>query len=170
LHGTKCDGTDQTLSELVSQIWKEFMHGHFDSLLGLIEHVQALNPDMNFHPDDARYIQHIKSHTPRKVLMSLRELCLYSSRCLDVIKFDIINVYEIHNDLTSRSYFDFIGRAKLSCALSKGLLKIPLSLLQSNVTSDQEIMCGLLTHLICFLDSCETKITAPMSLMFGWKR
>lgn len=64
----------------------------------------------------------------------------------------------MHEQLCNLSYFDLIGRAQLSCALSKGILTIPLAILESNKTHDNETICQLIVKLVCFVDECEQRL------------
>ena len=52
-------------------------------------------------------------------------LIIRSGKCWGAAKFEIINLVEIQQDLLSLSYFDVLGRLRLTVAMSKSFLKIP---------------------------------------------
>jgi hypothetical protein len=102
--------------------------------------------------------------TSRLALASLREVCLYTEKCWGVVKFDVIAVYETQQQLFALSYFDIIGRTRLSFTVTKGLLTIPLTMLNSSSTSNHEILCGILVRLICFVEGFERRLQRGV----GW--
>lgn len=55
MNGASVNGNEQTLDDLLSQIYQEFMNGHFESLLCIVEQMHSLNPDIRINPDSARY-------------------------------------------------------------------------------------------------------------------
>lgn len=93
---------------------------------------------------------------------------MYTERCWDVAKFDVIKVFEIQQQLCALSYFDLVGRAKLSLCVSKGLLAIPLTMLNSAPVNDHEIICAILVRLICFVEGCEKGMDKSLRLV-GWR-
>ncbi|KAI9002647.1 hypothetical protein HDU85_001773 [Gaertneriomyces sp. JEL0708] len=116
LYGKRVGGDEDTFSDAVQQVFNEFMEGHYDTLMRLVDHLQSLNPEINISKEGAR-----------TVFSSMRQFCLWSGRCWDTAKFEIITLYEIHMDLQSLSYFDISGRLWKAGQLSRGILSLLLS-------------------------------------------
>ena len=87
----------------------------------------------------------------------MREYCLWGSKCWDAAKFEIIRLYELQQDIRSLSYFNILGRLKLSVALSKGFLLIPLSVLDPS-EANFGMLERILSKLIFILDRSERKL------------
>jgi hypothetical protein len=68
----------------------------------------------------------ISRDSARQIFGSVRDFCLWSGKCWGAARFEIINLVEIEQTLRSLSYFDVLGRIRLTLAMSKGFLKIPL--------------------------------------------
>jgi hypothetical protein len=114
LYGRQVDGNEQTFSDALSQVFAEFLAGHYDSLIKVVDYVQSLNADLKISKDSAK-----------QIFESVRDFCLWSGKCWGAAEFEIINLVEIQQDLLSLSYFDVLGRLRLTVAMSKGFLKIP---------------------------------------------
>ncbi|KNC97018.1 uncharacterized protein SPPG_07833 [Spizellomyces punctatus DAOM BR117] len=113
MFGKQIDGNEQTFYDALNQVFSEFLEGHFETLMRLVDHVQSLNPDF-----------HISKEGTRHVLSSMRDFCLWSGRCWGTVKFELITLYEIHMDIQSLSYFDVKGRFLKSGVLSRGIIAL----------------------------------------------
>ncbi|KAJ3199182.1 hypothetical protein HK099_003278, partial [Clydaea vesicula] len=114
LYGRQVEGSDQTFSDVVSKIFQEFMADQYDNISNFFVLMSRINPDLNIPRD-----------TTQAFFSNAKDFCLYFKKGLGAAKFEIINLYELQQSLKALSYFDFVGRLKLTLAMSKGFLKIP---------------------------------------------
>ncbi|KAI8826035.1 uncharacterized protein EV422DRAFT_515066 [Fimicolochytrium jonesii] len=113
MYGKRVNGSEQTFADALQQVIDEFLEGHYDTLMSIIDHIQSLNPELRISKEGARH-----------VLSSMRDFCLWSGKCWSALKFEIITLYEIHSDIQSLSYFDVRGRLCKAARLSKGLISL----------------------------------------------
>ncbi|KAJ3288132.1 hypothetical protein HK104_008322 [Borealophlyctis nickersoniae] len=113
LYGRQVDGSEQTFSDAVQQVFQEFLDGHFDTFIRVVDYLQSLNPEFKISKDGTR-----------SVLNHLRDFCLWSKKGWDAAKFEIIHLYELQEDLRCCSYWDVPGRLRRAAQLSKGILQL----------------------------------------------
>ncbi|KAJ3017088.1 hypothetical protein HKX48_003711, partial [Thoreauomyces humboldtii] len=120
LFGASVNGGDDTFADAVQKMFDEFLDGQYDTLLGLVDQISSMNPDLP-----------ITKEGTRVVLQSMREICLWGGNLWGAAKFEVIALYEIHVDLQALPFFDFRGRLMKSAALSKGLLSLVAKMMPS---------------------------------------
>jgi hypothetical protein len=85
---------------------------------------------------------------------------------LNVAKFEVMRLYEIQQELRSLSYFDVLGRLRLTIQMTRVFLSIPIKM-NTHVT-DRQIMNQQFTNVLGgvtgFLESSENSI----SNLNGW--
>ncbi|KAJ3333705.1 hypothetical protein HDU76_004851 [Blyttiomyces sp. JEL0837] len=113
LYGRQVDGNEQTFVDAISQVFSEFLAGQFDTLIRIVDYVQTLNPDVKISKEQAR-----------QIFGSMREFFLWSGDCWGAAKFEVIQLYEMQQDLRCLSYFDIAGRWRTAGQLSSGILAL----------------------------------------------
>ncbi|KAJ3194804.1 hypothetical protein HK101_001864 [Irineochytrium annulatum] len=107
MYGKLVDGSEQTFADALSQVFSEFLAGHFDTLMRMVDYVQT------------------------QVFGSLREFVLWSGSCWDAAKFEVLRLYEIQHDLQCLSYLDVMGRWRTAGQLSAGMITLLCKLLSA---------------------------------------
>ncbi|KAK9763697.1 hypothetical protein K7432_009394 [Basidiobolus ranarum] len=149
--GTSSDGFtgEETLSEALVQIFKEFMDGDFEHLLSIVELLNTQNPDLNIDKEKAN-----------QLFVQVREKCIVVGKYLTQVKFEVMRLYEIQWELRSLSYFNVFGRLRLSIQLSRVFFNIPVKL--STAVTDGKIannqLCQLLNELTSLLELFECAV------------
>ncbi|KAJ3218862.1 hypothetical protein HDU67_003817 [Dinochytrium kinnereticum] len=90
-----------TIHKQKKLVFTEFLAGHFDNLMRMLEYVQSIHPDVNISKERAR-----------QIFGSMREFVLWTGSCWGAAKFEIIRLYEIQQRLQCMSYFDVIPKTQ----------------------------------------------------------
>lgn len=117
---------EDTLNSVLYSVFCEFMEGDFEMIRVL---VNALNnestPGGGIHlGDDA--VDSIEAAFSR-----LRDIMLAGKRYLSIIRFELIRLYEIQHSLRQLSYFNVMGRLRLTLQLARVTINIPLAIDQA---------------------------------------
>ncbi|KAI9595416.1 hypothetical protein BDF19DRAFT_422709 [Syncephalis fuscata] len=147
--------SEETLSNALAQFFSEFMAGDFDNLLQIVEFLNSQNPELAINKDSARRFFH-----------QIRDVALVAGQYLSVAKFEVMRLYEIQQELRSLSYFDVLGRLRLTIQMTRVFLAIPIKM-NTHVT-DRQIMNQQFTNVLGgvtgFLETSENGI----SNLNGW--
>ncbi|RKP11475.1 DnaJ domain-containing protein, partial [Piptocephalis cylindrospora] len=119
--------SEETLSNALSQIFSEFMAGDFDNLMQIVEFINTQNPELGINQDGAR-----------RFFTQVRDVVVLAGKYLSVAKFEVIRLYEIQQELRALSYFDVLGRLRLTIQMTRVFLSIPIKC-NTHVT-DRQIM------------------------------
>ncbi|KAG0662771.1 hypothetical protein C6P46_003084 [Rhodotorula mucilaginosa] len=111
---------DETLNGVLRNVISEFLSGDFEMIRVFVTALNEGNPGLNVGDDTVESIE--------GVFRRLREALLAGQRYLRLIKFELIRLYEIQHSLQSLSYFDVYGRLRLTLALTRVTLEIPMVL------------------------------------------
>ncbi|KWU43768.1 DnaJ-domain-containing protein [Rhodotorula sp. JG-1b] len=111
---------DETLNGVLRNVISEFLSGDFEMIRVFVTALNEGNPGLNVGDDTVESIE--------SVFRRLREALLAGQRYLRLIKFELIRLYEIQHSLRSLSYFDVYGRLRLTLALTRVTLEIPMVL------------------------------------------
>lgn len=111
---------DETLNGVIRNVISEFLSGDFEMIRVFVTALNEGNPGLNVGDDTVESIE--------GVFRRLREALLAGQRYLRLIKFELIRLYEIQHSLRSLSYFDVYGRLRLTLALTRVTLEIPMVL------------------------------------------
>ncbi|RKP22556.1 hypothetical protein SYNPS1DRAFT_25660, partial [Syncephalis pseudoplumigaleata] len=149
--------SEETLSNALAQFFSEFMAGDFDNLLQIVEFLNSQNPELAINKESARRFFH-----------QIRDVALVAGQYLNVAKFEVMRLYEIQQELRSLSYFDVLGRLRLTIQMTRVFLAIPIKM-NTHVT-DRQIMNQQFTNVLGgvtgFLESSENGI----SNLNGWMK
>ncbi|GAA5974460.1 hypothetical protein JCM11641_003228 [Rhodosporidiobolus odoratus] len=111
---------DETLNGVLRSVINEFLNGDFEMIRVFVTALNEGNPGLNLG-DDA--VDNLEGAFKR-----VREALLAGQRYLRLIKFELIRLYEIQHSLRTLSYFDVYGRLRLTLALTRVTLEIPMVL------------------------------------------
>ncbi|GAA5871159.1 hypothetical protein JCM3774_006808 [Rhodotorula dairenensis] len=111
---------DETLNGVLRNVINEFLSGDFEMIRVFVTALNEGNPGLNVGDETVESIE--------GVFRRLREALLAGQRYLRLIKFELIRLYEIQHSLRSLSYFDVYGRLRLTLALTRVTLEIPMVL------------------------------------------
>lgn len=111
---------DETLHGVLRSVFNEFLDGDFESIRAVVNALNEGNPGLNLG-DEA--VDNLEGAFKR-----VREALLAGQQYLRTLKFELIRLYEIQHSLRALSYFDVIGRLRLTLALTRVSLEIPLVL------------------------------------------
>ncbi|BGP17496.1 hypothetical protein JCM10213_004408 [Rhodosporidiobolus nylandii] len=111
---------DETLNGVLRGVINEFLNGDFEMIRVFVTALNEGNPGLNLG-DEA--VDNIEGAFKR-----VREALLAGQRYLRLIKFELIRLYEIQHSLRTLSYFDVYGRLRLTLALTRVTLEIPMVL------------------------------------------
>ncbi|KAL7751413.1 hypothetical protein RI367_003273 [Sorochytrium milnesiophthora] len=106
---------EETLYEVLVQMWFQFVEGNFDNLVSVVDYLSYSNPDMNIPKDSVK-----------QLLVQLRRIMMVTTSCYSTAKPALCSAYDLHHELQSLSYFNLVGRLRLSLQLLRTLLNIPL--------------------------------------------
>jgi len=132
-----------------SQLYKEFIDGDLENILAMIDFVNRQNPEFTFDRRSAK-----------ELLLELRNIFIVSGRYVDVAKDEVMRLYDIQSELGSLSYFNVLGRMKLTLKLSRVFLSIPI-VMHSVVNNRQLISTNLaiaLQQVTSFMEKAEGSI------------
>ncbi|KAM0750818.1 DnaJ-domain-containing protein [Meredithblackwellia eburnea MCA 4105] len=111
---------DETLNGVLRNVFTEFINGDFEMIRVFVNALNDGNPGLNLG-DEA--VDNLEGAFRR-----VREIVLSGQKYLRLIKFELIRLYEIQHSLRALSYFDFSGRLRLTLALTRVTLEIPMVL------------------------------------------
>ncbi|GAA5844853.1 hypothetical protein JCM11251_007347 [Rhodosporidiobolus azoricus] len=111
---------DETLNGVLRSVINEFLNGDFEMIRVFVTALNEGNPGLNLG-DEA--VDNLEGAFKR-----VREALLAGQRYLRLIKFELIRLYEIQHSLRTLSYFDVYGRLRLTLALTRVSLEIPMVL------------------------------------------
>lgn len=111
---------DETLNGVLRNVFNEFLAGDFEMIRAFVNAMNEGNPGLNLGDEAVDNLE--------GVFKRVREVILSGQKYLRVIRFELIRLYEIQHNLRSLSYFDLIGRLRLTLALTRVTLEIPMVL------------------------------------------
>ncbi|CEQ41249.1 SPOSA6832_02952, partial [Sporobolomyces salmonicolor] len=111
---------DETLNGVLRSVINEFLNGDFEMIRVFVTALNEGNPGLNLG-DEA--VDNLEGAFRRA-----REVLLAGQRYVRLIRFELIRLYEIQHHLRALSYFDLYGRLRLTLALTRVTLEIPMVL------------------------------------------
>lgn len=142
---------DDTLGDALAHVMAEFLAGNFDNILRLADHVASINPALSVSHDSAT-----------NFLSSTRNAVLVAQHCWLSAKFEVISLHELSLTLRSLSYFDLVGRSRISLQMLRVLLKIPL-VVNTALNGQDRILLSLVQLIIASFDRVEGSIAQASS-------
>lgn len=124
---------DDTLHGVLYQLFLEFMDGDFEIIRSLVNALNEGNPELNLGEDTIETIE--------TVFRGMRETLLAGKKHVKTVQFELINIYELQQQLRSLSYFDIFGRIRLTMQLARITLSIPM-LIDSAMKSEFKQLGG----------------------------
>ncbi|GAA5839530.1 hypothetical protein JCM9279_005969 [Rhodotorula babjevae] len=109
---------DETLNGVLRNVVNEFLNGDFEMIRVFATALNEGNPSLNLGEETVDSVE--------GAFRRVREVLLSGQRYLRLIKFELIRLYEIQSALRSLGYFDVYGRLRLTLALTRVTLEIPL--------------------------------------------
>ncbi|GAA5922698.1 hypothetical protein JCM3775_006104 [Rhodotorula graminis] len=111
---------DETLNGVLRNVVNEFLNGDFEMIRVFATALNEGNPSLNLGEETVDSVE--------GAFRRVREVLLSGQRYLRLIKFELIRLYEIQSALRSLGYFDVYGRLRLTLALTRVTLEIPMVL------------------------------------------
>ncbi|KAL1914952.1 uncharacterized protein VTP21DRAFT_7868 [Calcarisporiella thermophila] len=111
------DGED-TLNHVLHQIFNEFMEGDFEIIREFIYTLNRHSPGLNLGEDGIELLE--------AALRRLRELLLVGQKYMNIVRFEVIRIYDLQQELRGLSYFNLLGRFRISVQITRIFLAIPL--------------------------------------------
>ncbi|BGP41317.1 hypothetical protein JCM10449v2_005294 [Rhodotorula kratochvilovae] len=111
---------DETLNGVLRNVINEFLNGDFEMIRVFATALNEGNPRLNLGDDTVDSVE--------GAFRRVREVLLSGQRYLRLIKFELIRLYEIQSSLRALGYFDVYGRLRLTLALTRVTLEIPMVL------------------------------------------
>ncbi|EGG10266.1 uncharacterized protein MELLADRAFT_115586 [Melampsora larici-populina 98AG31] len=121
---------DETLNSVLHSTFCEFMDGDFEMIRVLINALNEGNPGLNLGEEAINNLE--------TSFKKLRTILLTGQKYMKVIRFELIKLYEIQSSLRSLSYLNVLGRVRLSLALARVTLSIPMRIDQVMREKDSE--------------------------------
>ncbi|KAH9810577.1 hypothetical protein DFH28DRAFT_1131973 [Melampsora americana] len=121
---------DETLNSVLHSTFCEFMDGDFEMIRVLINALNEGNPGLNLGEDAIKNLE--------TSFKKLRTILLTGQKYMKVIRFELIKLYELQSSLRSLSYFNVLGRVRLSLALARVTLSIPMRIDQVMRENEEE--------------------------------
>ncbi|KAI5476700.1 hypothetical protein MNV49_007358 [Pseudohyphozyma bogoriensis] len=106
---------DETLNGVLRNVFSECVESPWKT-----DALNEANPGLNFGEEAVENLE--------GMFRRVHEVVLTGQKYLRVIKFELIRLYEIQHQLRALSYFDIVGRLRLTLALTRVTLEIPMVL------------------------------------------
>ncbi|GAA6050735.1 hypothetical protein JCM3770_006600 [Rhodotorula araucariae] len=111
---------DETLNGVLRNVVNEFLNGDFEMIRVFATALNEGSPSLNLGDETVDSVE--------GAFRRVREVLLSGQRYLRLIKFELIRLYEIQSSLRALGYFDVYGRLRLTFALTRVTLEIPMVL------------------------------------------
>ncbi|KAL7411702.1 hypothetical protein BDY24DRAFT_129972 [Mrakia frigida] len=111
---------DETLNGVLFQVWTEFIEGDFHMIRVVINAINETNSGLNLGNDTVETLE--------GALRRLRSLLLGGQKYAGVIRFELIRLYEIQQNLRALRWLDLGGRLRLTLQLTRVVVSIPLQI------------------------------------------
>ncbi|RUS19981.1 hypothetical protein BC937DRAFT_86604 [Endogone sp. FLAS-F59071] len=103
------------------------MDGDFETIRTFIRALNEMNPNLNFGEEVIDTIE--------VAFRKLREVFLSTHKYFKLVRFELMRLYELQHELRQLSYFDILGRLRLTMTIARVLMEIPIMI---NVASKGE--------------------------------
>ncbi|KDE04367.1 hypothetical protein MVLG_05159 [Microbotryum lychnidis-dioicae p1A1 Lamole] len=113
-------GGDETLNGVLRNVFTEFLAGDFEMIRVFVNALNDGNPGLNLGDEAVDNLE--------GAFRKVREVLLSGQKYMRIVKFELIRLYEIQHSLRSLGYFDLVGRFRLTLALTRVTLEIPMVL------------------------------------------
>ncbi|KAI7947551.1 hypothetical protein MJO28_009459 [Puccinia striiformis f. sp. tritici] len=130
---------DETLNGVLHSTFCEFMEGDFEMIRVVINALNEGNPGLNLGEEVVNSVE--------TGFKTMRNKMIIGSKYIRILKFELMKLFELQANLRSLSYFNFLGRLRLSLALVRVTISIPIRIDQimrngfdssSSSSSDEE--------------------------------
>ncbi|KAM0790910.1 hypothetical protein ACM66B_004217 [Microbotryomycetes sp. NB124-2] len=111
---------DETLNGVLRSVFTEFLNGDFEMIRVFVNALNEGNPGLNLGDETVDSLE--------GAFRRVREVLLSGQKYMRLIRFELIRLYQIQSDLRALSYFDILGRLRLTLALTRVTLEIPMVL------------------------------------------
>ncbi|GAA99971.1 uncharacterized protein L969DRAFT_19559 [Mixia osmundae IAM 14324] len=111
---------DETLHGVLHTMFGEFMEGDFEMIRVLVNALNEGNPGLNLGEEAVENLE--------GAFRKIREMLLAGQKYLRIVKFEFIRLYEIQHSLRQLSYFNVLGRLRLTLQLARVTLSIPMAI------------------------------------------
>ncbi|KAG0151111.1 hypothetical protein CROQUDRAFT_72282 [Cronartium quercuum f. sp. fusiforme G11] len=109
---------DETLNGVLHSTFCEFMDGDFEMIRVLINALNEGNPGLNLGEEAINNLE--------TSFKKLRTILLTGQKYIKLIRFELFKLYELQTDLRSLSYFNLLGRLRITLALARVTVSIPM--------------------------------------------
>ncbi|PLW07484.1 hypothetical protein PCANC_24789 [Puccinia coronata f. sp. avenae] len=114
---------DDTLNGVLHATFCEFMDGDFEMIRVVINALNEGNPGLNLGEDVVASLE--------GVVGRLRSRVVSGKKYVGLVRFELMKLYELQASLRALSYFNLLGRLRLSLALARVTLSIPMQIDQA---------------------------------------
>ncbi|KAK4047332.1 hypothetical protein OIV83_005510 [Microbotryomycetes sp. JL201] len=111
---------DETLNGVLRSVFTEFLNGDFEMIRVFVNALNEGNPGLNLGDETVDSLE--------GAFRRVREVLLSGQKYMRLIRFELIRLYQIQSNLRALSYFDILGRLRLTLALTRVTLEIPMVL------------------------------------------
>ncbi|KAG2237045.1 hypothetical protein BDF21DRAFT_20506 [Thamnidium elegans] len=134
-HCSSTDNAVDVFEQVIRQLYIEIMEGEFQTLRTVIHAMNETNKLIHVN-DDVLAIAEVG-------FLKIRDIILSSQKYYRIIQFELLRLYELQEEIRSVSYFDVWRRIKLSIAIAKVVVQIPLTV-NSAIKQEEKYQGGLL--------------------------
>ncbi|KAJ9071984.1 hypothetical protein DSO57_1031807 [Entomophthora muscae] len=138
-----------------SQLYREFLDGDFENILTMIDFINRQNPEFTFDRASAS-----------ELLMELRDLCIVSWKYIDVAKEEVSHLFDIQTELCALSYFNVLGRMKLTLKLSRVFVSIPVTM--HSLVNERQLISPHLAGALQNVASIMEKAEGSLEVVTDW--
>ncbi|KAA1075662.1 hypothetical protein PGTUg99_034110 [Puccinia graminis f. sp. tritici] len=114
---------DETLNGVLHATFCEFMDGDFEMIRVVINALNEGNPGLNLGEEMIESLE--------KTFTRLRRVLLSGQKYLGVVRYEMLELWELQAKLRGMSYFNLVGRMRVSLALARVTLLIPMRIDQA---------------------------------------
>lgn len=109
---------DDTLNGVLHATFFEFMEGDFEMIRVVINALNEGNPGLNLGEEVVASLE--------GAFGRLRTRLLSGKKYMGLVRFELMKLYELQASLRALSYFNLLGRLRLSLALARVTISIPM--------------------------------------------
>ncbi|KAI8452319.1 hypothetical protein BY996DRAFT_6431883 [Phakopsora pachyrhizi] len=128
--GNGFNNSDETLNGVLYSTFCEFMDGDFEMIRVLINALNEGNPGLNLGEESIRNLE--------TSFKKLRTIFKKGQKYIKLVRFELMNLYELQSDLRSMSYFNLFGRLRLTMAIARVTISIPMRIDQVFKQDDED--------------------------------
>ncbi|KAG6844288.1 hypothetical protein H0H87_008157 [Tephrocybe sp. NHM501043] len=128
------DHADETFRGVILGVFNDFLDGDLEVIRTLLKAINDINPSIKFGDEGI--------DTVVSTLEAIRERALTCRTCIYALHAELTRLLEVQHAFRQLSYFDIMGRSRLTIQLTRITLSLPIALeralRESNYTADPQ--------------------------------